>query len=157
MEDLDQVVLNFNEDNIALLNLSLGLIMFGVALNLSVTDFKRYLACPYRFFLNRVLRLESVSDEPLELDGAAFGNRMHEVFEHFGHSDVVTSTSAQEIEDFLMCRFGKIFIGCEHNEFSVNDLKDELTIDIKMTIKEIYDMNNDIIPIEKWADHNVLK
>ena len=40
MNELDTITLNFSQDNIRILNISLGLIMFGVALNLTVRDFK---------------------------------------------------------------------------------------------------------------------
>ncbi|HUP23573.1 MAG TPA: hypothetical protein VNB06_11615, partial [Thermoanaerobaculia bacterium] len=40
---------------------------------LPVTAFDDYLACPYRFYLTRVLRLEVARERPHELDGAAFG------------------------------------------------------------------------------------
>ncbi len=46
MELIDQVKLNFSEDNLFYLNLSLGLIMFGVAINLRVSDFKRAIQNP---------------------------------------------------------------------------------------------------------------
>ena len=39
METIDQVTLNFSETNLFYLNLSLGFIMFGVAINLKVSDF----------------------------------------------------------------------------------------------------------------------
>jgi bile acid:Na+ symporter, BASS family len=39
MTELDQVMLNFNEGNVFIVNLSLSLIMFGVALNLRLSDF----------------------------------------------------------------------------------------------------------------------
>lgn len=40
MEPIDEITLNFSEGNLTLLNLSLGFIMFGVALNLDLKDFK---------------------------------------------------------------------------------------------------------------------
>lgn len=40
MQEIDEVRLNFSQDNILALNISLGLIMFGVALNLRVRDFR---------------------------------------------------------------------------------------------------------------------
>jgi BASS family bile acid:Na+ symporter len=40
-EELDGLQLNFSESNLLLLDLSLAFIMFGVALNLNVEDFKR--------------------------------------------------------------------------------------------------------------------
>jgi BASS family bile acid:Na+ symporter len=39
--EIDAVRINFSPQNLLLLNVSLGLIMFGVALNLTVADFKR--------------------------------------------------------------------------------------------------------------------
>lgn len=43
LEALDRSTLNFNQDSLLLLNLSLAIIMFGVALDLKVADF-RYIA-----------------------------------------------------------------------------------------------------------------
>ncbi|MFB6231218.1 MAG: bile acid:sodium symporter family protein [Salinibacter sp.] len=41
MPEIDAVRLNFSAQNLLLLNVTLGVIMFGVALNLTVEDFKR--------------------------------------------------------------------------------------------------------------------
>lgn len=41
MSEIDAVRINFSAQNLLLLNVSLGLIMFGVALNLTVEDFRR--------------------------------------------------------------------------------------------------------------------
>ena len=54
---------------------------------LSVTRFRDYIACPYRFYLRYVAELESLHDAADELDGAAFGNLMHLVLEQFGRSE----------------------------------------------------------------------
>ena len=70
--------------------------------SLSVTDFRAYLACPYRFYLSRVLKLRDSGPEPEELDGAAFGNRLHEVLERFGQSSTADSANAQDITEFLV-------------------------------------------------------
>jgi BASS family bile acid:Na+ symporter len=43
---VDQLQLNFNPENLRLLNVIIGLIMFGVALDLKVDDFKRLVASP---------------------------------------------------------------------------------------------------------------
>ncbi|HEY6563795.1 MAG TPA: PD-(D/E)XK nuclease family protein, partial [Pirellulaceae bacterium] len=55
---------------------------------LSVTAFKAYLECPYRYYLGRVLRLHSVRDDDTELDGAGFGTLCHNVLEQFGRGAV---------------------------------------------------------------------
>ncbi|MEO9869771.1 bile acid:sodium symporter family protein [Ekhidna sp.] len=46
METIDQVTLNFSEAKLFYLNISLGLIMFGVAINLKLEDFIRILKYP---------------------------------------------------------------------------------------------------------------
>jgi len=43
---IDQLQLNFNPESLRLLNVIIGLIMFGVALDLKVADFKRLAASP---------------------------------------------------------------------------------------------------------------
>lgn len=53
---------------------------------LNVTSFKEYLACPYRFYLKRVLKLESLNDAADELDASGFGTLMHDVLEEFGQN-----------------------------------------------------------------------
>ncbi|UJP63929.1 bile acid:sodium symporter family protein [Mongoliitalea daihaiensis] len=50
-ENLDTSVLNFNQDSLFLLNLSLAIIMFGVALDLKVSDFKYIGKNPKAFFV----------------------------------------------------------------------------------------------------------
>ena len=45
-QELDNAVLKFDQKNIFIMNLSLGFIMFGVALQLKVDDFKRVLTAP---------------------------------------------------------------------------------------------------------------
>jgi BASS family bile acid:Na+ symporter len=46
MSEIDAVRINFSEQNLLFLNLTLGFIMFGVALNLTVDDFRRLLRNP---------------------------------------------------------------------------------------------------------------
>lgn len=46
MNSLDQVHLNFNGNNLWVLNICLALLMFGVALDLKVADFKRLMDSP---------------------------------------------------------------------------------------------------------------
>lgn len=65
--------------------------------DLRVTAFRDYLACPYRFYLRHVLHLRTVDDASDELDGAFFGNLLHEVMRDFGGSAYRDSTDADEI------------------------------------------------------------
>ncbi len=46
MQELDAIQLNFSKDSLFLLNVILGLVMFGVALDLTVHDFRRLLRAP---------------------------------------------------------------------------------------------------------------
>jgi hypothetical protein len=70
---------------------------------LSVTHFKTYLACPYRFYLRNVLRLGCIDDSASELDAAAFGDLVHSVLQHFGRADdaIRHSTKADDIKAYL--------------------------------------------------------
>src|SRR5206468_1006419 len=54
---------------------------------LSVTKFRDYMACPYRFYLRHVLELEAITDEADEMDGGVFGELAHQVLEQFGRAE----------------------------------------------------------------------
>ncbi|MEM6458842.1 MAG: PD-(D/E)XK nuclease family protein [Planctomycetota bacterium] len=68
---------------------------------LRVTQFRDYLACPYRFYLKHVARLRVRDDRAAELDALAYGSLAHDVLEAFGRSDVADATDAETIEVFL--------------------------------------------------------
>ena len=51
-----------------------------------VTDFRAYLACPFRFYLGRVLRMEEVDDRKLELDALDFGTLVHHALQAMAES-----------------------------------------------------------------------
>lgn len=51
---------------------------------MSVTSFRTYLACPYRYYLRHVLRLSAVADDAMELGADTFGSLLHDVLEQFG-------------------------------------------------------------------------
>jgi hypothetical protein len=53
----------------------------------TVTEFRSYLACPYRYYLRHVLKLRSVVDAQAELEAAAFGNLLHDVLQRFSRAD----------------------------------------------------------------------
>ncbi|MFY0688936.1 MAG: bile acid:sodium symporter family protein [Cyclobacteriaceae bacterium] len=46
MEEVDSIVLNLGQENVLLLNISLGLIMFGVALDLKIENFREIIRNP---------------------------------------------------------------------------------------------------------------
>jgi ATP-dependent exoDNAse (exonuclease V) beta subunit/RecB family exonuclease/inactivated superfamily I helicase len=68
---------------------------------LSPTDFRRYLECPYRFYLSRVLHLEPVSDAETELDPLQFGNLLHDCLATLGDAPVRDCVDAAAIEAWL--------------------------------------------------------
>ncbi|MFZ5831258.1 MAG: PD-(D/E)XK nuclease family protein, partial [Planctomycetota bacterium] len=69
---------------------------------MSVTEFRDYLACPYRYYLRRRLRLEQVSDVAEELDGGQFGSLVHAVLGDFGLGKKRDSHDPDEIDAFLI-------------------------------------------------------
>jgi len=76
--------------------------------SLSVTSFRDYLACPYRWWLKHALRLEELGDAVEELDPASFGSLAHDVLRDFGESELRHSTVAQQIADWLRARLDEL-------------------------------------------------
>lgn len=68
---------------------------------ITASDIRRYLYCPYRYYLEKILRLRSYSDSARELDAAQFGNLAHDSLEAFGRSDVRNSVEEATIRAFL--------------------------------------------------------
>ncbi len=68
---------------------------------MSVTAFKEYLTCPYRFYLRYVLRIRPLDDAAGELQANQFGDLIHNTLELFGNSDFKDAESPQVIEDAL--------------------------------------------------------
>ena len=54
------------------------------ATKVSPTQFKSYLECPFRFCLEKVLKLETGPAAAHEMDAAVFGNLIHHSLENFG-------------------------------------------------------------------------
>ena len=72
--------------------------------SLRVTDFKRILASPYLFYLQRVRGLEVVDGSLRELDPLGFGILAHDVLEGFGRSALCDSSDPEAILAFLARR-----------------------------------------------------
>lgn len=68
---------------------------------ITVTQFKAYIACPYRFYLGHVLRLEARSDQAAEMDALAYGNLIHAVLEDFGREEVRNSNDPKKLRKYL--------------------------------------------------------
>lgn len=69
---------------------------------LRVTAFRDYLACPYRFYLKHVVRIEGCDDAADELDGGAFGGLAHAVLNRFGRDERRHTENTEEIETLLL-------------------------------------------------------
>lgn len=85
---------------------------------ISVTAFGKYLACPFRYYLERVVGMNEPEPERAEWNSRDFGNIMHEVLEQWGRNEVMReSTDPLEIErwtlealdDLVERHFGKEF------------------------------------------------
>ncbi len=72
-----------------------------VITNLSVTAFRSYLRCPYRFYLQYVLKLRSESDQLYEMEPNLFGNLLHEVLNRFGRTKEACLTEPERIAGVL--------------------------------------------------------
>jgi len=71
--------------------------------SMAVTEFSAYLRCPYRYALDRRLRLRVVEDTARELDPLQFGTLAHHVLESFGRDERGReSRDADEIERVLI-------------------------------------------------------
>lgn len=65
---------------------------------MSPTDFSEYLACPFRFYLKKVLWLDAFTPDAREMDAKRFGTLVHEALEKFGRETPHESAPAV-IED----------------------------------------------------------
>jgi len=70
--------------------------------HLSATSFKRYLQCPFTYYLQDVLKMEMRDDRAVELDERSFGTLCHDALEAFGRSEHKDSTDAETISTFLI-------------------------------------------------------
>lgn len=75
---------------------------------LRVTEFRDYLASPYRYYLRHILGLNSVTDDLNELDGAAFGTLVHDVLKLFAQGSRAGSSDAEVIADDLNQRLQEV-------------------------------------------------
>ena len=82
---------------------------------LSVTRFKDYLACPFRFYLKHILGMEELGDERTEMDALDFGSLVHDVLQKMAQSDEMRHCENEhtlrnflyaQTEDWATERFG---------------------------------------------------
>jgi RecB family exonuclease len=80
--------------------------------SMRVTEFRDYLACPYRYYLRHRLRLERLADDAEELDGLGFGSLIHEVLRRFGGGPLAAATDTREIGGFLSQSLNEVLGEC---------------------------------------------
>lgn len=68
---------------------------------MSATSFGLYVACPYRFYLQRVAGLETIVDGKVELDPLSFGNLAHDVLSWAAHDTAFNATSESTVKELL--------------------------------------------------------
>ncbi len=68
---------------------------------MSVTKFREFLKCPYRFYLGIILKLRTATDDWRELSGGTFGDLAHNVLEAFAESALRDSANDRLIFEFL--------------------------------------------------------
>ena len=70
---------------------------------MKVTEFRDFLACPYRYFLRRALNLRAAAPETTaEMNAAAFGTLAHDALRDFGNApEIRESTDAAAIAAWL--------------------------------------------------------
>jgi hypothetical protein len=83
--------------------------------SMRITEFRDYLACPYRYYLRHVLHLAALDDAGEELDPPAFGTLAHEVLRQFGADPEAASSTDpacirrrldDALEGFVAQRYG---------------------------------------------------
>ena len=69
---------------------------------ISVTAFAKYLACPFRYYLQRVIGMSEPEPERVEWNHRDFGNVLHLVLEAWGrHEKIRDSADPKELESWL--------------------------------------------------------
>lgn len=77
---------------------------------MSVTDFAKFLECPYTYYLGRVVGLETIEPEPDELDALLMGNAFHAVLRRFGEAERSAPTEDEHaIRRFLLAALDDVF------------------------------------------------
>lgn len=84
----------------------------------SASSLKVYLQCPFRYFLDRILKMHEVEPETFEPDARAFGNLVHEAFKVlYTQEDLRTCTDEERLCEALQQRAQEVLTthyGAEH-------------------------------------------
>lgn len=77
--------------------------------SLRATAFRDYLACPYRFYLRHVLKLQIVDDREVELNAAAFGNLAHDALQILSLPQLRAVEDADSVAEHLSVELDRVF------------------------------------------------
>jgi ATP-dependent exoDNAse (exonuclease V) beta subunit len=80
----------------------------AAVVSLSPSDFQSYIACPYRFYLKKILRLKTIDDRSSELEANAFGTLLHETLAKMDKAEEAKSTDAETLRVWLFHQFNAI-------------------------------------------------
>lgn len=79
---------------------------------MSVTSFSSYLRCPFRFYLEHILKMAPVDRGKMELDPREFGNLFHKVLENFGNDpEARLWVDEKKIRQFFKSNLEKLIHG----------------------------------------------
>ena len=71
--------------------------------SMSVTDFRHYLECPYRYALSRIGRLKEMEDAAREMTAGQFGDLAHGVLKQFGRDESIRDVIEEErLREYLL-------------------------------------------------------
>jgi len=96
---------------------------------MSVTNFSKYLACPFRYYLQRVLGMNEPEPERVEWNNRDFGSILHDVLEQWGLDEKARdSANAKEIERWLLR---------ELNELVARHFGEELPLAVSLQVESM--------------------
>ncbi|NJM37454.1 MAG: hypothetical protein HC845_06075 [Akkermansiaceae bacterium] len=76
---------------------------------LSVTSLKDYLACPFRYYLKHVLKMQTSGAGRREWNARDFGTVAHEVLERWGRdTEIRESTNPESLHDWLSAELDRV-------------------------------------------------
>ncbi len=117
MQELDDVVINFNSQGLWVLNIALAVIMFGVALNITLNDFKQLLKEPksvlvgilsqffllpaFTFLLVNILQPKPSIALGMIMVAACPGGNISNFFTHLAKGNTALSVSLTAFATFL--------------------------------------------------------
>ncbi len=117
MQELDDVVINFNSQGLWVLNIALAVIMFGVALNITLSDFKQLLKQPkpvlvgilsqffllpaFTFLLVNILQPKPSIALGMIMVAACPGGNISNFFTHLAKGNTALSVSLTAFATFL--------------------------------------------------------